>query len=295
MRSKLPSMVGVYSRPRMPPARFMGPVCIPLMPISRKMRPELRVAQAAQHRLARPGDVRGRVGGEPDRGQRRGGARLRIGVGVLPELPLARIAPRRQLCLAEHGALHQPADIGVAGGGSRCRCRRRHRGGRGGPGGSGSGGAGRRRLARQPERTEERGQGQKDEAEPDRLRGRDGHRRARNPKQSRQWARIAPPGLEIDSVARGARSPSPPPSDAGSAGVERIRVGGGALVEFVQDGAPEHPGRPRVLLPLDRVEVTGRSQRGSPGLPSHSPIRVATCVSYMVMFLPPICIQIVPR
>jgi hypothetical protein len=38
MRSKLPSTVGVYSRPRMPPARFMGPVCMPPMPMSRKTR-----------------------------------------------------------------------------------------------------------------------------------------------------------------------------------------------------------------------------------------------------------------
>ena len=38
MRSKLPSTVGVYSRPRMPPARFIGPVCMPPMPISRKTR-----------------------------------------------------------------------------------------------------------------------------------------------------------------------------------------------------------------------------------------------------------------
>ena len=29
MRSKLPSMVGVYSRPRIAPERFMGPVCTP--------------------------------------------------------------------------------------------------------------------------------------------------------------------------------------------------------------------------------------------------------------------------
>jgi hypothetical protein len=38
MRSKLPSTVGVYSRPCRPPARFIGPVCMPPMPMSWKTR-----------------------------------------------------------------------------------------------------------------------------------------------------------------------------------------------------------------------------------------------------------------
>src|SRR5262249_58676867 len=38
IRSKLPSMVGVKSYARMPPARFMGPVCTAVTPISRKRR-----------------------------------------------------------------------------------------------------------------------------------------------------------------------------------------------------------------------------------------------------------------
>src|SRR5262249_51186947 len=59
--------------------------------------PELRVAQALQHRLARPRDLRRRVRGEPYRGQGRGGARLRHGVGMLPEASLTRVASRSQL------------------------------------------------------------------------------------------------------------------------------------------------------------------------------------------------------
>ena len=77
--------------------------------------PELRVAQALQYRLARPRDLRRRVRGEPHGGQRRGGARLRRGVGMLPHLSLARVAPRGQLRLVEHRALHEPGDVGLAG------------------------------------------------------------------------------------------------------------------------------------------------------------------------------------
>ena len=54
-RLKLPSMVGVYSRPRMPPARFMGPVCTPLIPISLK-----RLQSSGSPRL-RSTDSPGRV------------------------------------------------------------------------------------------------------------------------------------------------------------------------------------------------------------------------------------------
>src|SRR3989442_8382888 len=92
--------------------------------------PELGVTQAAQYRLAWPRYVGGRVSSEPDRRQRRGGTRLRVGVWMLPELPLARITPRRQLRLVEHRAVHQPADVGVAGGGLRGRGRWRRSSGR---------------------------------------------------------------------------------------------------------------------------------------------------------------------
>src|SRR5262245_23920497 len=64
--------------------------------------PQLRVAQAAQHRLARPSDLSRWIRGEPYRGEGRRRARLRRGVGMLPELPLARVLPARQLRLVKH-------------------------------------------------------------------------------------------------------------------------------------------------------------------------------------------------
>ena len=143
--------------------------------------PELGVAQALQHRLAQPGDLRRRVRGEPHRGQRRGGARLRHRVGMLPELSLARIPSRGQVRLVEHRVLHQPADVGLGGDRFR-RCRRRCRGSRRGAGGRGRPGRG-RRLAGRPERSEERDQGEQDAAQAGRGCG--CHHRA--PEQKRPW------------------------------------------------------------------------------------------------------------
>src|SRR2546427_5304095 len=94
------------------PGTLHGTGVYPFDPDLLEEAPELRVTQAAQHRLAWPRDVGGRVSSEPHRRQRRGGTRLRVGVWMLPELPLARITPRRQLRLVEHRAVHQPADVG---------------------------------------------------------------------------------------------------------------------------------------------------------------------------------------
>ena len=140
--------------------------------------PELGVAQALQHRLARPRDLRRRVRGEPHRSQRRSGARLRRRIGMLPELSLARVASRGQLCLVEHGALYQPADVDLAGDDFR-RLRRRRRTSRRGAGGRGRPGRG-CRLAGGSERSEERGQGEEDAAQAGRGCG--CHHRAREQK-----------------------------------------------------------------------------------------------------------------
>ena len=120
--------------------------------------PELGIAQALEHRLARPRDLRGRVRGEPHRGQRGGGARLRRRVGMLPELAPAGIAARGLLRLVEHRALHQPADVGLAGDVVRSGRGRRH---------DRRGGVGldvRRGLAPRAQQAEQRSQGEQDAA-----------------------------------------------------------------------------------------------------------------------------------
>src|SRR4029450_13795424 len=83
---------------------------------------------------------------------------------MLPELTLARVAPRQQRSLVEHRVLHKPTDIGVAGGFFRIRGRRRRRSSRhrwagGGPG----------RSAGRPESPENGDQEQKNAPEPVRL------------------------------------------------------------------------------------------------------------------------------
>ena len=166
------------------PGTLHGTGVHPLDPDLLEEAPELRITQAAQHRLVWPSDVRGRVSREPHRRQRRGGTRLRVGVWMLPELPLARITPRCQLRLVEHRAVHQPADVAVAGGGLRGRGRRRRSRGRsdaarGGPEGTG----GRRRLAAQPEHTQQGGQAQKDVARSSGHGDSECHRRARMQKE----------------------------------------------------------------------------------------------------------------
>src|SRR5262249_42129101 len=64
--------------------------------------PQPRNTQAAQHRIARPGDLSRWIRGEPNRSQGRGSARLRRGVRMLTELPLARVSPAHHLRLMKH-------------------------------------------------------------------------------------------------------------------------------------------------------------------------------------------------
>ncbi len=81
----------------------------------RQGRPQMRVAQRLQDRLALPRDNRGGVGGEPHRGQRGCRARSRFGIGLLPHAPLTTVTHRELLGIVEHGMLDKPAYIIVIG------------------------------------------------------------------------------------------------------------------------------------------------------------------------------------
>src|SRR5262249_33189684 len=91
--------------------------------------PQLRITQAAQHRLSGPGDLSRRIRGVPHGSEGRGSAWLWRGVRMLPQLTLPRVLPARHLRLVKHRTLHQPADVP----GFFICCRPRRGSGRGTP------------------------------------------------------------------------------------------------------------------------------------------------------------------
>ena len=76
-----------------------------------KAAPEVRIREGPENRLARACDNRGRVGGEPDRGEGRSGTRACLGKRLLPHPTLATIAQGKFLGIVKHRMLDKPSNI----------------------------------------------------------------------------------------------------------------------------------------------------------------------------------------
>ena len=71
------------------------------------------IRERAENRLAGACDNRSGVGGEPDRGESRSGARACLGEGLLPHPTLTTVAQGKFLGIVEHRMLDEPSNIFV--------------------------------------------------------------------------------------------------------------------------------------------------------------------------------------
>ena len=77
----------------------------------RQVAPEFGIAQRREDAFPFARDDGGGIGGEPDRGQGRRGARAGLGIGIAPEPALAGIAAGKLAGIGEHRLAEEPLDI----------------------------------------------------------------------------------------------------------------------------------------------------------------------------------------